>query len=186
MLKTLREELGDCQRCSLCSSRKNIVFGSGPDNTPLVILGESPGNDEDILGVPFVGRSGKLLDKWISEQHWDRKYIRIINTILCRPPNNRPPTEEELNTCKPFSLGQLEIIKPRVVITLGKTAAQVLLNSKEPLGRLINRTHKQENYTVYPTYHPSYILRGQKEAEKHVLETFNKVNEFFTKETFNG
>jgi len=156
----LQLELGECQRCSLCHQRMNIVFGEGNVGTDLVFVGEGPGRDEDQAGRPFVGAAGQLLSKIITAMGLRREDVYICNVVKCRPPDNRVPSPEEQLICGRFLTRQLAIIEPRVVVTLGGTATGFILEKQEPVGRLRGRFHSVGAWKVMPTYHPAYLLRN--------------------------
>jgi DNA polymerase len=162
-LKNLRSDIGDCQRCKLSKNRKNIVFGEGDADADLMLVGEGPGRDEDIQARPFVGDAGKLLTNLIVKLGLRRDDVYIANIVKCRPPNNRNPEEDEIATCRPFLERQIEIIKPKVIVCLGKIAAQSLLGSKELISKLRGNFFTYNNITVMPTYHPSYLLRNPRD-----------------------
>ena len=166
------EALGDlavdaagCTRCPLSEGRTNVVFGMGSPSAPLMFVGEGPGAEEDRQGLPFVGRSGKLLDKLMLEELGiTRDQCYIANVVKCRPPGNRDPRPAEIAACRPYLQGQVDIIGPAVVVTLGKFAAQVLLDTDEGIGKLRGREFPYGDGTLVPTYHPAYALRGGGEA----------------------
>jgi uracil-DNA glycosylase family 4 len=152
-----------CRRCPLAESRTTVVFGEGDPMAALMVVGEGPGRDEDLQGRPFVGRSGRLLDRLLLEEIGvARSDVYICNTIKCRPPRNRDPEPAELAACRPFLDQQLGIIGPRVVLTLGRFAAQALLDTTEGIGRLRGRTYSLAGTAavVVPTFHPAAALRG--------------------------
>jgi uracil-DNA glycosylase len=159
-LGPIRAELGDCTRCGLHESRKNLVFGVGSETAELVIIGEAPGQNEDLTGEPFVGRSGQLLTRMLGAIGLRRDQVYICNVIKCRPPNNRDPSPEEVATCSPFLIRQVQAIDPRVVMTVGKFASQRLLGLDESMGRMRGQTHDWEGLPVVPSYHPAYLLRN--------------------------
>lgn len=162
-LKAIREWLGDCQRCGLANGRKSIVFGSGKASARLMFVGEGPGRDEDVQGLPFVGRAGKLLTKIIQAMGYDREEVYIANTVKCRPPQNRTPLPDEMEQCFGFLKAQIQVIKPEVVVALGLPASQTLLNANANMGSLRGRFHKlhwNDKILVMPTYHPAYLLRN--------------------------
>ncbi len=159
-LAALREELGDCTRCPLHAGRTKIVFGEGNPRARLVFVGEGPGRDEDKSGKPFVGAAGRLLDKIIAAIGLRREDVYICNVVKCRPPNNRDPAPDEAATCGPFMRRQLAIIRPEVVVALGKPAARFLLDTDAPIGRLRGRFHDLDGAKLMPTYHPAYLLRN--------------------------
>jgi uracil-DNA glycosylase len=173
-LFTMAEEVAKCVRCKLHETRNKPVFGEGRPNANLMFVAEAPGAEEDREGVPFVGRAGKLLDKLILESGWDRKDVYIANIVKCRPPENRDPEAGEINACKDFLFRQLKVVKPKVIITLGKPAAHLLLNTKEPLYKLRGRIEQLSGAKVIPTYHPSYILRGNHKNLPKIREDFGE------------
>jgi DNA polymerase len=158
-LAVIRAELGDCTRCKLCSTRKNIVFGIGPEPAPLMFIGEAPGADEDRLGDPFVGRAGELLDKMIEAMGWGRTDVYIANVLKCRPPGNRNPEPDEVAMCRPFLDAQIQAVRPRVIVTLGRPAANVVLAKDAPISSLRGKFHEHRGIRVMPTFHPAYLLR---------------------------
>ncbi len=176
-LKDIRQDLGDCRRCKLCSARTHIVFGSGSPEAKLVFIGEGPGADEDAQGLPFVGRAGQLLTKIIESINLRREDVYICNVIKCRPPNNRFPEKDEVAACSPFLFRQLEAIKPQVICCLGAAAAQTILNSKSSIGWLRGRIHDYRGAILIATYHPAYLLRNP-EAKRDVWEDMKKVKSF--------
>lgn len=152
---------GGCTKCRLAEGRNEIVVGQGDHNARIVFIGEGPGAQEDTTGVPFVGRAGKLLDKIFDAMGLSReKGIYICNIVKCRPPNNRDPLPDEAAACIPYLKKQLEIIQPKVICCLGRVAAQQLLETNAPLGRLRGKTHYFEGIPVLATYHPAYLLRN--------------------------
>lgn len=165
-LEALRNEIGDCQRCDLGFQRKTIVFGEGNVDADLVFVGEGPGRDEDAAGRPFVGAAGQLLDKIMAAMGIGRDHVYICNVVKCRPPKNRVPFPGEQRICGRFLHSQLSVIEPKIVVALGGTATQFLLESEESIGRLRGRFHERGRWKVMPTYHPAYLLRnpGQKRA----------------------
>jgi uracil-DNA glycosylase family 4 len=158
-LAVIRAELGDCQRCKLCKTRNKIVFGVGPEPAPLMFVGEAPGADEDRLGDPFVGKAGELLDKMIEAMGWSRSDVYIANVLKCRPPNNRNPEPDEIAACRPFLDAQIAAVRPRIIVTLGRPAANVVLGRDAPISALRGRFHEHKNLRVMPTFHPAYLLR---------------------------
>ncbi len=168
-LDDIRRELGDCQRCNLYQTRKNLVFGEGNQNADLVFVGEAPGEQEDLQGKPFVGRAGQLLTKIVGAMGLTRKKIYICNILKCRPPGNRNPKPDEIKTCEPFLIKQLEVINPRVICALGTFAAKTLLQTDVPISRLRGRFHSYQGIKLMPTYHPAYLLRNSG-AKKQVWE----------------
>ncbi len=159
-LAMVREELGDCQRCKLAPQRKNIVFGIGSPDAPLVFVGEAPGGEEDRTGEPFVGAAGQLLTKMIQAMGLSREEVYICNILKCRPPGNRNPEPDEIEQCEPFLKKQLAAIRPRMIVALGKFAAQCLLRSDAPISRLRGRFQTYEGIPLMPTFHPAFLLRN--------------------------
>ena len=159
-LDIVREELGECTRCSLCTSRKNIVFGKGNPHASLVFVGEAPGGDEDVAGEPFVGEAGQLLTRIIQSIKLRREDVYICNVIKCRPPKNRDPKPVEIEACFPFLKKQLEVIRPRFICALGKFAAQTLLGTTERISKLRGKIYEFNHIKVVPTFHPASLLRN--------------------------
>lgn len=159
-LESLEESLGDCNRCHLHKERQNIVFGVGNPEADLMFIGEGPGHDEDVQGIPFVGRAGQLLTKMIEAMGFSRKDVYIANVVKCRPPNNRNPLPDEMEACLPFLKQQLIIVKPKMIVCLGKVAAHVLLETQIPISKLRGTFKEFESITVMPTFHPAYLLRN--------------------------
>ena len=178
ILTKIEIELGNCQRCKLCEGRKNIVFGSGNPNADLVFVGEGPGADEDEQGLPFVGRAGKklteIIEKGMRLSRLEDTYI--CNIVKCRPPENRNPTKDEIDTCKPFLIKQLKSIKPKVIVTLGKPASSTLLQRDIMITKERGYWQEFEGIPVMPTLHPAYLLRSYTiENRKAVYEDMKKV-----------
>ncbi len=163
-LLCVRDTLGDCRRCKLCTGRTNIVFGSGNPNATLMFVGEGPGEEEDHQGLPFVGRAGQLLTKMIVAMGVAREDVYIANVVKCRPPNNRPPQPDEIAACRPFLYGQIEAIRPTVICTLGTFATQTLLQTQQVISSLRGIFHplrgSRHACDILPTYHPAYLLRN--------------------------
>jgi len=160
-LKELEKICKNCTLCDLSKTRTNVVFGEGNPNADLMFIGEGPGEMEDKTGRPFVGRAGKLLTKIIENVlELSRKDVYIANIVKCRPPNNRVPTIEEAETCKPYLLKQIEIINPKILVCLGKTAFMYLLNQDLPISKVRGQIFEYKGRKVIPTYHPSYLLRN--------------------------
>jgi DNA polymerase len=158
-LATIRDEVGDCQRCKLCSTRRSIVFGVGAEDAPLMFVGEAPGEQEDRRGEPFVGPAGELLDRMIEAMGWRRQDVYIANTLMCRPPGNRNPQPDELAQCMPFLHAKIAAIAPRIIVALGRPAANNLLGTDAPISALRGRFHDRMGTKVMPTFHPAYLLR---------------------------
>jgi DNA polymerase len=160
-LVAVRTEIGDCTRCKLHAlGRKQIVFGVGNPDADLMFVGEAPGGDEDIQGIPFVGRAGQLLTKIIEAIGLTRDDVYIANVIKCRPPGNRNPEQDEVETCEPFLFKQIDVIKPKVIVALGKFGAQTLLRTLDPISRLRGRVFNYRGAKLVPTFHPAYLLRN--------------------------
>ena len=175
-LAAIRDDLGlDCARCKLHTlGRKQVVFGVGNPNADLMFVGEAPGADEDVQGEPFVGRAGQLLTKIIEAIGLKRDDVYIANVIKCRPPGNRNPEPDEVEQCEPFLFRQIDTVKPRVVVALGKVAAQCLLRTNEPITRIRGREFKYREAILMPTYHPAYLLRTPS-AKREVWEDMKRV-----------
>ena len=160
-LAALRDELGDCTRCKLHGQgRKQIVFGVGNPAADIMFVGEAPGADEDTQGVPFVGRAGQLLTKMIEAMGLSRDEVYIANVLKCRPPNNRDPQPDEVESCEPFLFQQIATVQPKVVIALGAFAARTLLKTQDPISRLRGRVYDYRGAQLIPTFHPSFLLRS--------------------------
>jgi uracil-DNA glycosylase family 4 len=152
-------EVRGCTKCRLCETRTNTVFGEGDPDARIFFIGEGPGENEDLQGRPFVGRAGDLLNKWIAAMGLRREQVFIANIVKCRPPNNREPAPDEVATCTPYLQRQLEIVRPQVIITLGRPSGQYMLQSKLPMGKLRGNWHAWRGIKLMPTYHPAYVLR---------------------------
>jgi DNA polymerase len=159
-LRALGTEAATCTACGLCSTRTNVVYGVGSARVPLVFVGEAPGRDEDLQGIPFVGRAGQLLTKIIAAIGLDREDVYICNVLKCRPPENRNPAPDEILACRPYLERQLAILRPKVICTLGLFASQLLLDSTAPIGKLRGRLFTQGGWRILPTYHPAALLRN--------------------------
>jgi len=174
-LALVREELGDCQRCKLAPLRTKLVFGVGNPNAHLVFVGEAPGADEDAQGEPFVGKAGQLLTKMIEAMGYARQDVYICNILKCRPPGNRNPEPDEIAKCEPFLKAQLAALRPRVIVALGKFAAQCLLRDDTPISRLRGNFRSYEGIQLMPTFHPAYLLRDPSK-KKEAWEDLKAVN----------
>ncbi len=159
-LQDLNSKISSCLRCPLGSTRRNFVFGVGNPNAKLVLIGEAPGADEDEQGEPFVGRAGQLLNKILAAVQLRREEVYICNILKCRPPNNRDPLPEEVDACEPFLKKQLEIIEPKLILCLGKIAAQTLLKTKATLSEMRNNIYEYQGIKVLVTFHPAALLRN--------------------------
>ena len=153
-------EVRGCTRCRLCEQRTHTVFGEGDVDSRIFFIGEGPGENEDQTGRPFVGRAGELLNKMIGGMGLKREQVYIANIVKCRPPNNRVPSPDEVATCTPFLLRQLEIVRPRTIVTLGLPSTQYMLQSKLSMGKLRGTWHDWRGIKLMPTYHPAYVLRN--------------------------
>lgn len=159
-LRAVREDLGDCTRCKLHEGRLNIVFGVGNPSAELVFIGEAPGFHEDKQGEPFVGKAGHLLDKMIKAMGLDRSQVYILNIIKCRPPGNRDPEADEMAACEPFLIRQLQALEPKIIVTLGRYAAQSLLRDSTGITKMRGKWRTYQGVRVMPTFHPAYLLRN--------------------------
>jgi len=177
-LAIIKADIGpDCSRCKLHTlGRKQIVFGVGNPNADLMFVGEAPGADEDIQGEPFVGRAGQLLTKIIEAINLRREDVYIANVIKCRPPQNRNPEPDEVEQCQPFLFRQIDVIKPKVIVALGKFAAQCLLKTADPITRIRGREYRYRDAILMPTYHPAYLLRNPS-SKREVWEDMKRVRE---------
>lgn len=174
-LEELRDDIGDCRRCKLHSGRTHVVFGIGNPNAKLMFVGEGPGRDEDLKGEPFVGRAGQLLTDIITKgMGLTRDDVYIANVVKCRPPENRNPEPDEVASCEPFLKKQIELIRPKIIVALGKFAVQALLQSKVPITRLRGNWHTYMGIKLMPTFHPAYLLRNPAD-KKLVWEDIKKV-----------
>lgn len=177
-LNELNKYICDCKKCQLSKTRTKFVFGVGNENADIVFVGEAPGEDEDLKGEPFVGRAGKLLTQTMAEFGWKREDFFICNILKCRPPGNRDPLSEEVKLCEPYLLKQLGIIKPKIILALGKIAGNTLLKKDESLGNLRSKDYTYNNIKLFVTYHPAAILRNPS-WKKLMLEDFQKVKYFY-------
>jgi DNA polymerase len=176
-LAAVRDDIGDCTRCKLHGlGRTKIVFGVGNPRADLLFVGEAPGADEDAQGEPFVGRAGQLLTKIIEAIGLKRDDVFIANVLKCRPPGNRNPEPDEVEQCEPFLLRQIDVVKPKVIVALGKFAAQCLLKTNDPITRLRGREFQYRDAILMPTYHPAYLLRTPS-AKREVWEDMKRVRE---------
>jgi DNA polymerase len=174
-LGAIREDIGDCTRCKLHGlGRQQIVYGVGSPNADLMFVGEAPGADEDIQGIPFVGRAGQLLTKIIEAIGLKRDDVYIANVIKCRPPNNRNPEPDEVEACEGFLFRQIDSIEPKVIVALGTFAAKALLKTQDPISRLRGRVYEYRGAKLIPTFHPAFLLRSP-ERKRDVWEDMKKV-----------
>jgi uracil-DNA glycosylase family 4 len=177
-LALIKAYLGpDCSRCKLHTlGRRQVVFGVGNPDADLMFVGEAPGADEDIQGEPFVGRAGQLLTKIIEAIDLRREDVYIANVIKCRPPQNRNPEPDEVEQCEPFLFRQIDVIKPKVIVALGKFAAQSLLKTNDPITRIRGREYRYRDAILIPTYHPAYLLRNPS-SKREVWEDMKRVRQ---------
>jgi DNA polymerase len=173
-LPRIREDIGDCTRCKLHKGRTKIVFGTGNPNADLMFVGEGPGRDEDLSGEPFVGRAGKLLTDMIKAMGLQREDVYIANVVKCRPPENRLPERDEIATCSPYLMRQIDTIKPKVICTLGSCSAQTLLQTAQGISKLRGEWFDFRGTKLRPTYHPAYLLRNPA-AKPEVWKDLQKV-----------
>jgi len=173
-LEAIRSELGNCQRCKLHRTRRTIVFGEGNERAQLMLIGEGPGNDEDVQGRPFVGKAGQLLTKILQSIGVDREEVYIANIIKCRPPQNRNPETDEIETCYPFLLKQIQAIRPRIICALGTFSAQTLLRTDVKITALRGKAYDFSGIQLFPTYHPAYLLRNP-EKKREVWEDMKQI-----------
>lgn len=166
-LRAIREDIGDCTRCPLHKQgRKQIVFGVGNPRAEIMFIGEAPGADEDQQGEPFVGRAGQLLNNMISAMGIRREDIYIANIIKCRPPGNRTPEREECDTCSPFLMRQIQVVKPKIIVALGAVAAKTLLGVNDAMVNLRGQIYDFKNTKLAVTYHPAYLLRDPRQKKE--------------------
>jgi uracil-DNA glycosylase len=173
-LEIIRDDLGECTRCKLHKHRNKIVFGDGNPKAELVFIGEGPGHDEDVQGLPFVGRAGKLLTQMIEAMGLQRSDVYICNVVKCRPPENRQPERDEIAACSPFLVRQIESIRPKVIVCLGATAAQMLLNTNRGISGFRGEWLDYRGTRLLATYHPAYLLRNPA-AKSEVWKDLQKV-----------
>lgn len=165
--EALQQAVAGCQACKLCGSRRNTVFGVGDQQAQWLVVGEAPGENEDIQGEPFVGQAGKLLDNMLAALSLARgRGVYIANVLKCRPPGNRNPEPDEVAQCEPFLRRQVELLQPRIILAMGRFAVQSLLSTTEPIGKLRGRVHSYSGVPVVVTYHPAYLLRNLPDKAK--------------------
>ena len=171
----LRDAVAACRACALCESRTQTVFGSGHPQAHWLVVGEAPGEQEDLSGLPFVGASGQLLDRMLAALRLTRdedgdappeRRVYIANALKCRPPRNRNPSPQEMAQCEPFLVRQIELLRPRIILAMGRYAVQALLRTEEPIGRLRGRVHQYQGVPLVVSYHPAYLLRNLLEKAK--------------------
>ena len=177
-LVQLKEIVLNCSLCNLSKTRTNVVFGEGNPNSKIMFIGEAPGREEDIQGRPFVGRSGEMLTKMIENVLFlKRDEVYISNIVKCRPPQNRDPQIEEVESCKGYLLKQIEIINPKIIVTLGRIAFKYLLNDETPITKARGKIYNFKGIKVIPTFHPSYLLRNPSK-KKEALRDLQFIKEF--------
>ena len=169
-LEIISAELQGCARCKLHTGRKTIVFGEGNPHAELVFVGEGPGEQEDIQGRPFVGKAGQLLDKMIEAIGLKREQVYIVNVVKCRPPGNRNPEPDEIGQCSPFLYRQLDLIRPKIVVALGKFAVQTLLQTDEGITKIRGKFRTYRGAKLMPTFHPAYLLRNPESKREAWLD----------------
>ncbi len=174
-LRSVRDELGDCTRCKLHGGRSHLVFGVGRPDADLMFVGEAPGRDEDLQGEPFVGRAGQLLTKIIEAIDLRREDVYIANVVKCRPPQNRNPERDEVETCRPFLFAQIDAVRPRVIVALGSFAARTLLDDERlPISRARGQVYACRGARLVPTFHPAFLLRSP-DRKRDVWEDMKRV-----------
>ena len=180
---SIEKKILQCRLCALAETRQHAVPGEGDINTDIMFVGEAPGHDEDVQGRPFVGRAGQLLTKIINAMKFQRNEVFITNIVKCRPPNNRNPHNEEMDSCKDYLLRQIELIRPRVIVTLGKVAASFFIQTNLSMTALRGDFYEFQGIKVMPTFHPSYLIRneGNRILRKMVWEDMQKVMVFLGK-----
>ena len=179
-LEEIRADIGNCTRCPLHEGRTKIVHSTGNNRADLMFVGEAPGADEDAQGIPFVGRSGQLLNKIIESIGLKREDVFVGNINRCRPPGNRAPTLPEARTCKPFLLREISVVRPKVIVVMGNTACQNLLETKVGISKIRGEFQDYFGVSVMPTFHPAYLLRDPSK-KREVWEDMKKVRDFLNK-----
>jgi uracil-DNA glycosylase len=178
-LEIIAKEISVCNKCSLCETRNKTVPGDGHINPSLMIIGEGPGAEEDKSGLPFVGRAGQYMDKWMEAINLDKKQdIYLANIVKCRPPENRDPLPDEIAACLPYLERQISIINPKVILSVGRISSQILTGQTEGIGKLRGKTYEYRGTALIPTYHPSTVLRNQDEYRKPVWEDLKEVRNY--------
>ena len=180
ILLNYKLSIENCRECNLGNSRNNFVFGSGDSNADLLLVGEGPGENEDLQGEPFVGRAGKLLDKILRAIGYNRTdKVFITNIVKCRPPDNRDPLPSEVEECLPFLIEQINIIKPKIIVALGKVAGKTLIKKDIMLKEMRNKTHEFNSIPLRVTYHPAALLRNPS-LKKDTWEDFKYIRDFLS------
>jgi len=164
--QNLQQQIAECTKCGLHKTRTQTVFGVGNKQTDILFIGEAPGANEDLKGEPFVGRAGQLLNAMLAGIGLKREDIFIANILKCRPPNNRDPQAEEVSCCTPYLIQQIDLIKPKLIVALGRIAAQFLLDTKTPISKLRQQMHEYQKTPLIVTFHPAYLLRSPLEKAK--------------------
>lgn len=180
-LQKFRREIENCQKCPLWKTRTKFVFGAGNENAGIMFIGEAPGRDEDLQGIPFVGRAGQLLNKLLEHVQLNRSDVYIANILKSRPPNNRDPLPEEIEQCIPYLHRQIELIRPKLLVALGRVAAQNLLNNRASLTNMRNKIWSYRDIPMIVTFHPAYILRNNSmfnsavDDMKSIVDYYHKI-----------
>lgn len=175
-LEAVEQQAAGCKLCGLWKGRQSVVFGSGDPDADLMFIGEGPGAEEDRQGLPFVGPAGRLLSKIIEAIDLEREKVYIANIVKCRPPGNRDPHPDEVAACRPYLRQQIELVSPRVIVALGRVAAQALLGEATPIGKLRGHWHSAYGVAVMPTYHPAALLRSAS-LKRPVWEDMQRVRD---------
>ncbi|MDP2942787.1 MAG: uracil-DNA glycosylase [Candidatus Omnitrophota bacterium] len=181
ILLSLKNEVLNCKACPLHKTRRNVVFGDGDPHAKLVFVGEAPGYDEDLQGLPFVGQAGKLLTKMIEAMGLSRDSVYICNVLKCRPPENRQPQPEEVVACKGYLLRQIEIISPKVICCLGRHASCALLETEDPISKIRGKEIDFKGIVLIPTFHPAYLLRNPS-SKREVWEDLKRIKKLLSEE----
>jgi uracil-DNA glycosylase family 4 len=184
-LNSFYQEIKGCMKCPLGATRTNFVFGVGNAEADLMLIGEAPGRDEDLKGIPFVGRAGQLLTLMLQSINLKREEVFIANVLKCRPPNNRDPQPDEIEKCEPYLLKQIEMISPKLIVALGRFASSSLLRTKSALGTLREEVHNYNNVPLLVTYHPAALLRNP-QLKRLAWEDLTKISDYLKKEGQNN
>ncbi|MBD3169566.1 MAG: uracil-DNA glycosylase [candidate division Zixibacteria bacterium] len=179
-LEDLYNKTKNCAECPLCESRTNYVFGAGNPKADLMLIGEAPGRDEDLKGEPFVGRAGQLLDKILKSVNFEREEVYIANILKCRPPNNRDPQPDEVEHCLPILNKQIDLIKPRIILCMGRIAVQYLLGEKGSLTKIREKDYEYKGIRVFVTYHPAALLRSA-QYKRPTWEDVKRLRRYYLK-----
>lgn len=181
--RAIEQQVLECRLCSLHRMRNRAVPGEGYRKADLIFIGEAPGRDEDLQGRPFVGRAGKLLRRIIAAMQYREEEVYITNVVKCRPPENRTPHQDEVRACSPYLVRQIELIKPRVIVTLGRSPTNFFIDSKKAMSALRGRFGSYRDIPVMPTFHPSYLVRneGNRDLKRMVWEDMKKVMAYLGK-----